>query len=123
MSKKQSQDDIKSDLAEAREYLQKVEKELAIRQEALALNKREQVDLKRRLRSVNVERGLRLGRVQHLQVLEAYRRDVNQQLKKLQEKGLILLTEVNRAEERREMVLEEINELTIAVDNQNKDKE
>jgi len=100
-----------SEIAETREYLVQVERELAIREESLEANMREQEELKRRLQSVNLERGLRRGRVDQLQAIDTYRREVARQLKRLQSKGANLVADVRRARERRVVVLEELEEL------------
>jgi chromosome segregation ATPase len=100
-----------SEIAETREYLAKVERELALREETLEANLREQEELKRRLQSVNLERGLRRGRVDQLQAIDTYRREVARQLKRLQSRAEVLIADVRRARERRDVVLEELEEL------------
>ena len=106
-----SADDKLNEVEETKEYLGKVERELEIREEALEANLREQEDLKNRLQTVNLERGLRRGRVDQLQAIDTYRREVNRQLKRLQLKALALNLDVRRAKERKEVVLEELKEL------------
>ena len=106
-----SADDKLNEVEETKEYLGKVERELEIREEALEANLREQEDLKNRRQTVNLERGLRRGRVDQLQAIDTYRREVNRQLKRLQLKALALNLDVRRAKERNEVVLEELKEL------------
>lgn len=103
--------DENDEIAETREYLGQVERELAIREESLEANIREQEELKRRLQSVNLERGLRRGRVDQLQAIDTFRREVARQLKRLQSKAAVLSADVRRAKERRDIVLEELEEL------------
>jgi hypothetical protein len=103
--------DESSEVDETREYLAQVEQELAIREETLEANMREQEGLKRLLQTVNLERGLRRGRVDQLQAIDTYRREVTRQLKRLQSKAVVLSADVRRAKERRGVVLEELDEL------------
>lgn len=103
--------DESSEVDETREYLAQVEQELAIREETLEANMREQEGLKRLLQTVNLERGLRRGRVDQLQAIDTYRREVARQLKRLQSKAVVLSADVRRAKERRGVVLEELDEL------------
>jgi chromosome segregation ATPase len=103
--------DDTTEIDETREYLAQVEQELAIREETLEANLREQEELKRCLQTVNLERGLRRGRVDQLQAIDTYRREVTRQLKRLQSKAEVLSADVRRAKERRAVVLEELDEL------------
>jgi hypothetical protein len=99
------------EINETREYLEQVKRELVVREDSLEANMKEQEELKRCLQTVNLERGLRRGRVDQLQAIDTYRREITRQMKRLQSKALVLSADVRRARERRDVVLEELDEL------------
>jgi DNA repair exonuclease SbcCD ATPase subunit len=102
---------FESEVLEILTYLEKVEKELQHRETMLVENQQEQSELLDQLQRVNIERGLRQGRVMQLQAIELFRRDMRKRLKKLREKEEQIRSDVHRAKERREMVVDELREL------------
>ena len=106
-----SREELEAEVLDAEEYLKKVESELQVRQTALKDNETEVSDLERKLSRITVEGGLRKGRVQSLQSIDSFRRDVKKRLRKLKEREHRLKEDLVRAQERRIAVVEEIQDL------------
>jgi DNA repair exonuclease SbcCD ATPase subunit len=108
---KLSKEELEAEILDAEDYLRKVEAELQLRQAALKENQKDVTDLEGKLARVTVEGGLRRGRVQSLQSIDSFRRDVKKRLRKLKDKEQRLKDDFMRAEERRVAVVQEIEEL------------